>query len=391
MVVELFEGSLVLLVGPSGSGKSSFAARHFSAEEVVSWSDCRRLVGDIGDSISSEKETRELLHTLVSLRMKKHQFTVVDADNLDSGERKQLRQLAKAHDCLCSVLVFDTRRQASLKSRHQALLKERHHSVHRLPYPIPEALKLERILLPCNQKQLEGPFDIIGDIHGCASELEKLLRKLGYGPQGHPEKRKVIFLGDITDRGPRNLDAYEIVSRMVSQGSALCVVGNHDAKLLRYLQGKNVLPHRGLELTAAEIETQSPTYREQMARFLESLPSHYVLDSGRLVVAHAGLKEAYQGRESRRVHSFCIYGDTTGKVDEFGYPERLNWSLDYRGSATVVFGHTPVPKAEWLNNTINIDTGCVFGGYLTALRYPEGQIVQVKASQVYWEPHRPID
>src|SRR5204863_5554555 len=123
-----------------------------------------------------------------------------------------------------------------------------------------------------------------------------------------------------------------------------------------------------------------------LAEFLDSLVSHYVLDGGRLVVAHAGMKEAMQGRAARQVRDFALYGETTGETDEFGLPVRLNWALEYRGSATVVYGHTPVPEPEWLNRTINIDTGCVFGGKLTALRYPEQELVSVEARRVYCEP-----
>jgi protein phosphatase len=98
-----------------------------------------------------------------------------------------------------------------------------------------------------------------------------------------------------------------------------------------------------------------------------------------------------QGRGSGAVRSFCLYGETTGEIDEFGLPVRHNWAMEYRGKAKVVYGHTPVPEAEWLNNTIDIDTGCVFGGKLTALRYPEEELVQVPAAKVYCEPARPLD
>ena len=101
------------------------------------------------------------------------------------------------------------------------------------------------------------------------------------------------------------------------------------------------------------------------------------------------MKEAFQGRASGRVRAFALYGETTGETDEFGLPVRLNWASEYRGKAVVVYG--PVPQAEWLNNTIDIDTGCVFGGHLTALRYPERELVSVPAHEVYSEPVRPLN
>ena len=115
-----------------------------------------------------------------------------------------------------------------------------------------------------------------------------------------------------------------------------------------------------------------------------------MLDGGRLVVAHAGLIERYHGRASGRVREFCLYGQTTGETDEYGLPVRYPWATEYRGRAVVVYGHTPVPAAEWLNNTLCLDTGCVFGGRLTALRYPERTLVSVPAARVYHPPARPF-
>ena len=129
---------------------------------------------------------------------------------------------------------------------------------------------------------------------------------------------------------------------------------------------------------------------KELAAFLDGLVSHYVLDGGRVVVAHAGMKESMQGRGSGKVREFALYGETTGETDEFGLPVRYNWAAEYRGNAMVVYGHTPVPEPDWLNKTINIDTGCVFGGSLTALRYPEQEFVSVKAKRTYCEPARPF-
>lgn len=108
------------------------------------------------------------------------------------------------------------------------------------------------------------------------------------------------------------------------------------------------------------------------------------------MVAHAGLAEELQERSSGKVRSFAMYGETTGETDEFGLPIRYNWSTEYRGKAAVVYGHTPVARAEWLNNTICIDTGCVFGGALTALRYPERELVSVPARAEHYPPVRPL-
>ena len=90
------------------------------------------------------------------------------------------------------------------------------------------------------------------------------------------------------------------------------------------------------------------------------------------------------------MREFALYGETTGETDEFGLPVRFNWAAEYRGKAAVVYGHTPVPDPEWLNNTVCIDTGCVFGGSLTALRWPEREFVSVKAHATYAESRKPF-
>ena len=177
---------------------------------------------------------------------------------------------------------------------------------------------------------------------------------------------------------------------MMEAGSALCVVGNHDDKLLRCLLGRNVNLSHGLSVTLEQMQAEPPEFRERARVFLAGLPTHYLLDGGKLVVAHAGLTEDLHGRESKRVRSFALYGLTSGEVDDDGLPMRGNWAADYTGRSAVVYGHTPVAVPEWVNHTINIDTGCVFGGRLTALRYPELEFVSVPAARVYCEPPRPL-
>ncbi len=241
-----------------------------------------------------------------------------------------------------------------------------------------------------------GPFDIVGDIHGCFEELCELLRRLGHRIDARayratpPEGRKAIFLGDLVDRGPDTPGVLKLVMNMVAAGQALCVPGNHDVKLLRKLRGKDVSIAHGLAESLSQLERETPAFVESAAHFIETLVSHYVLDDGKLVVAHAGMKEELQGHDSGKVRHFALYGDTTGEIDEFGLPVRLNWAAHYHGPAMVVHGHVPVAEAVWQNGTIDIDTGCVFGGKLTALRYPEKELVQVAARRTYYQPVRPF-
>ena len=287
--------------------------------------------------------------------------------------------------------------------------KEGFRHVHVLASPEEvDAATIERTRLWNNRTDEHGPFDIIGDVHGCCDELERLLDELGYqvveqrdgefpdgGPvYAHPEGRKAVFVGDLVDRGPRILDTVRLVRNMVEAGSAHCVPGNHDMKLVRKLRGRDVQITHGLDRSLAELDALPDDRREagaaEVLRFLDALVSHYVFDDGQLVVAHAGMKEEMQGRGSGKVRDFALYGETTGETDEFGLPVRWNWAAEYRGNAMVVYGHTPVPEAEWLNRTINIDTGCVFGGRLTALRYPEKELVSVPAAATYSEPAQAV-
>ncbi len=419
MKLTLPELSLVVLIGASGAGKSSFARRHFKPTEVLSSDFCRGLVSDDENSQSATKDAFEVLHFVAAKRLAAGLLTVVDATNVQRESRAPLVALAREYHCLPVAIVLDLperlcyERNANRPDRtfgphviraHTQQLRRSLHNLKREGFRHVfvlssveeiEAATLERQPLWNNKKLEHGPFDIIGDVHGCADELELLLNQLAYAPDEagvwqHPQGRKAVFVGDLVDRGPRVTDVLKIVMDMVGQGSAFCVPGNHDIKLLRKLDGKDVKIAHGLAETLAQLEGESDEWKQRVKSFLDGLVSHYVFDDGKLVVAHAGMKEALQGRGSGTVRAFALFGETTGETDEFGLPIRYNWAAEYRGRATVVYGHTPVPEPEWLNHTINIDTGCVFGGKLTALRYPEMELISVDAARVYAEPARPF-
>ncbi len=425
MNITLPEFSLVVLIGPSGSGKSSFGRRHFKPTEVLSSDFCRGLVADDENDQGATTDAFAVLHFIAARRLAAGKLTVIDATNVFAEDRKGLISLAREYHCLPVAIVFNLperlcrernqlrpdrqfgphviRRQHShMRNSLGQLRKEGFSQVYVLSSPEQvDSIEIVREPLWNNRKSEHGPFDIIGDVHGCFEELHELLVKLGYTiertagdePAYHvqpPEGRKAIFVGDLVDRGPEIPEVLRLVMDMVDAGFALCVPGNHDDKLLRKLKGHDVKLTHGLANSVEQLEPQSPAFRDRTIKFLDKLVSHYVLDDGKLVVAHAGLKAEMQGRGSRAVREFALYGETTGETDEFGLPVRLNWASDYRGKAMVVYGHTPVARPEWLNNTINIDTGCVFGGSLTALRYPERELVSVPAHQTYWEHPKPL-
>ncbi len=431
MAISIPNLSLVILIGPSGSGKSTFARKHFRLTEVLSSDACRGMVCDDENDQAVTNEAFELLHFIARKRLALGHLTVVDATNVQPEARKPLVSLAREHHCLPVALVFDLpekicqernrnredrdfgphviRQQRSQLRRSIRGLKREgfsHVFIFETPEEV-EAASIQRVPLWNDKRDEHGPFDIIGDLHGCCDELKSLLVKLGYEPvqrkedsvwgnqlYRHPEGRKVLFLGDLVDRGPRILDTLRLVRNMVADGLALCVPGNHDMKFMRKLQGRDVQVKHGLAQSVAEVDALPEDIQQQFVKeaadFLDGLVSHFVLDGGKLVVAHAGMKEQMQGRGSGKVREFALYGETTGETDEFGLPIRYNWAAEYRGRATVVYGHTPVPEPEWLNRTTNIDTGCVFGGKLTALRWPEREIVSVPAARTYCEPARPF-
>ncbi len=417
--LEVPELSLVLLVGASGSGKSTFAGTHFLPTEVLSSDFCRGLVSDDENDQAATKPAFELLHFIASKRMEAGRLTVVDATNVKREDRAPLVALARKYHFLPVAIVFNLperlcqdrnrgraerdfgphviRNQTrELRRSLRGLRKEGFRQVHVLGSPEEVGTAtIARTPLWNNRKTEHGPFDIVGDIHGCCDELEQLLVELGYelgadGAYAHTEGRRVIFVGDLVDRGPRIVDSVRLVKSMVDAGTALCVPGNHDMKLVRKLRGRDVQITHGLDRTLAELEALTDEEREEIRDFLDGLVSHYVFDDGNLVVAHAGMKEEMAGRGSGKVRDFALYGETTGETDEFGLPVRWNWAAEYRGKAIVVYGHTPVPEPEWLNRTINIDTGCVFGGRLTALRYPEKELVSAPAAATYSEPAKPF-
>jgi protein phosphatase len=421
-ILEIPDFSLVVLIGATGSGKSTFASRWFRPTEIVSADHCRGLVCDDETDQSVTADAFDLARAVAEKRLKNRRLTVIDATNVRTADRKLWVEVARRWHALPVAIVIDpgldvcVARNKERPDRNfgpgvpQRMIQEIRRGLRGLPregfrqvWPLSsaeaiEATRIERRPLWTDRRHDAGPFDIIGDVHGCADELQTLLETLGYGVRwegtnvhvGPPNGRKLVFVGDLVDRGPRTPDVLRIAMAAAQAGNAYVVQGNHDQKLSRWMSGRDVKIAHGLQASIDQLGAETDEFRVAVKGFLDDLRSHYWLDGGRLAVAHAGLKEEMIGRGSSAVRDFALYGETSGEIDEFGLPVRLDWARRYRGATTVVFGHTPVPESEWINNTLCIDTGCVFGGRLTALRWPEKEIVSVPAARTHVEPVRPI-
>jgi protein phosphatase len=423
--LDIPDFALVVLIGATGSGKSSFAGKHFTATEVISSDRCRGMVSDDETDQSVSADAFDLVRAIAEKRLKHRKLAVIDATNVRAADRKAWIDLARRWHALPVAIVLDPgadiciernkgrpdrafggevarRMTHEIRKGMGNLQREGFRQVWRLTSADSiEVATLKRSAMWTDKRHDLGPFDIFGDVHGCSSELESLLIRLGWHVNWHmadgerrvtitpPEGRKAVFVGDLVDRGPRTPDVLRMIMAITEAGHGYAVMGNHDRKLARWLDGKDVRVAHGLAESIAQLSSEPPAFRETVRNYLDGLRSHVWLDGGKLAVAHAGLKEEMIGRGSAAVRDFALYGETTGETDEFGLPVRMDWAAEYRGSTAVVYGHTPIVQAAWVNSTICIDTGCVFGGSLTALRWPERELVSVPAEQVYTEPVRP--
>ncbi|MFW6091359.1 MAG: AAA family ATPase, partial [Actinomycetota bacterium] len=295
------ELSLVVLIGATGSGKSTFAARHFGPYEVLSSDFCRGLVSDDENDQSATNAAFEVLHFIAGKRLEAGRLTVVDATNVQRDARKQLVELARDHDVLPVAIVLDVpesvcvrrnadraerpfgadvvrRQHDQLRRSLRGLKKEGFRTVHVLRgVEEVENARVARQKLLNDFRHETGPFDVIGDVHGCRSELEALLAKLGYSlirdgrgravDAAHPDGRKAIFVGDLVDRGPDSPGVLRLVMGMVDAGHAMAVPGNHEAKLVRALQGRKVRHSHGLAETLEQLEAEDAEFRARVERF----------------------------------------------------------------------------------------------------------------------------
>ncbi|HEU5368957.1 MAG TPA: AAA family ATPase [Ktedonobacterales bacterium] len=419
-VIRLPLGAMVVLVGPAGSGKSTWAARHFLPTQIISSDACRGMIADDESDQTVSRDAFRLLYFILNERLRRGLVTVVDSTALQPSVRAELLKIAAQHGRPAIAIVFalptalneqwnasrDRRVPYGALERHwknldlsqKHLPTESFQTVH--TFHSPEELAASRVLIGGFIPERDTPpFDMIGDVHGCYDELRALFAGLGYQWQEtvqsyiHPDGRLPVFVGDLTDRGPASLAVLKLVERMVSSDHALLVQGNHDNKLLRWLIGRKVQVWHGLAMTIAELEAlpqeEQETLRPRFIDLLQNAPGYLILDGGRLVITHAGIQDEMVGRWNRAIQAFCLYGDVVS-INQGNMPLRRNWAaLRSEAQAThgplIVYGHDVVEEVHEFHRTINIDTGCVFGGRLSALRYPEMEVAQVPAARAYYQ------
>lgn len=376
MLIEIPRQSIVVLVGGTPTQQQSLATKWFGREATFVWGD--------------EDHTAP---PYVARRLVAGQQVVICARNHTIQQRSFWIQWARKYHLDAFALVVADHYQVSLKS-----LRKLEGFADVFVVPKHADVVVNHTRLPLDLRHMHGPFDVVGDVHGCFDELLDLLQLCGYvlrrdegsWLQTHPQNRIPVFVGDLVDRGPDVMGVLNLVMDLCYRGQALCVLGNHDDKLKRRMQGHDVTVSPGLQVSLDQLTGASPNLREKIIQFIDHLEPQLLLDGGRLAVSHAGLKEEFIGRRSTRIKHFCLYGDPTGELDEFGFPERYPWQEEYRGDTHIIYGHTPVHAPCWIHKTANVDTGCVFGGLLTAVQYPELTFSSIEAKCVYYHAPRPF-
>ena len=370
MEIKIPYDSSVVLVGAPLSGKTSFSDKYLTDKEDIL----------VCDDLNIAKADRQ---KAISYAKEHDKQTVCIVFNLDGevlAERNRKERKYRKRDIIAkadSVKMISTHLDEDGFNYIYILNNEE------------EINNCEVIFerLNCDKKELSGPFDIIGDVHGCYYELCKLLKRLGYkddkGYYYHAE-RTAVFTGDFTDKGNNNVKVLKLIRDMVNNNTALAVLGNHDDKILRYLNNNEVVTNKGMNKTLNELTLESEEEKNSLKEFLEKLPAHLVLDNGKLIVVHAGIKKEYVNKVSRRVKEFCLYAETTQDIDGFNIPQRtFNWTGEWTDDTLIIYGHTPRLKPYKLNNTLCIDTGCVLGGSLSAYKYPEDKVTSTSAKKNY--------
>ncbi len=210
------------------------------------------------------------------------------------------------------------------------------------------------------------PFTIVvGDVHGCLDELERLLKKVGFA-----KGDRLVMVGDLVAKGP---DSQGVV-QLLRERDAYSVLGNHDAHLLRWRRGEEMKRHH---------EKVAATMKKADWRWLEDLPLYLRFEELGLAVVHGGLMPGVRLKKQKREHllnlrSIDAEGTASSRVDG-GAP----WGKLWRGPEKVLYGHDALRGLQRWRYATGLDTGCVYGRRLTAALYPGGKLAWVDSRHVY--------
>ena len=421
--------SLVVLIGATGSGKSSFARAHFAPSEVLSSDACRAMVSDDENDQSATGDAFDVLNFIAGKRLERGRLTVVDATNVQPEARRQLvtpgprarrpagRDRARPSRAGVPRTQCRPRRPANSvptccavsatvpASRDKAFHREgfRHVYVLRSAAEVAAAsiTRVPGFRATCATRAVPSTSSVTSTAAGPNSKhfwwswlraSRTRTRTAASVSARHPEGRRCVFLGDLVDRGPDIAGVLRLVMGMVSDGGRALHPGQpreQVATRVAWSQGADHPRSRGI---AGAIECSArASSAPRSRRFLDGLivattSSTRAVSSLRMRVS----PNALHGRASTGYAPSALYGHTTGETDEYGLPVRYPWAEEYRGKATVVYGHTPVPDPEWLNNTLCVDTGSVFGGRLTALRYPSARSSASRRRRSTTSRHNPF-
>lgn len=392
--IPIYYNSLIILVGVSGSGKSTFSHKNFPSSMIVSTDECRRMIcgSHLNQRISDD--AFDLFYTIIDKKLKNGYPAVADSTALKPKYRQRLLQIAKKYNYNSIILLFDiplevsisqdkkrgrtavgkdiiTKQYANLEKSKSQFSYEKHDKL--IVCDKPQNFSF-RFTHPEVEKEDNGPFDLIASLNGNYSKLRQLLNKLSYQNQtqsyAHPEKRKMIFMGDICNNASECYNTFDIVYNMWKNNNAYYVPGDkcHDL----YLFFKNSTAIKDDAFINASISDNNKNVSKEKKDFFatrfielyENSSAYLILSNGKLVVSHAGILGKWIGQLDKKIKSFCIQGS---KFIGDQWPEK------YTGKHDIVYSHPISKTATWKNRTININLE-----KLCVLQYPEKKIITLK-------------